>query len=275
MAEFHPLPTFTEYSSQFNCLNLEAEKRAKACVPAAVMPSLDHLSLKDYDRVYEPNDDTYLLLDGILTAFESNMIDSKRKSYTTLEIGCGTGVPTVYLAQKLQMLCNDSNDDIDQPPTSHVHHVTDINPYALEIAQATATANGIKAQILRHQCDLVTPLLQDLDHAVDIILFNPPYVPTPEDEVGSSGIEASWAGGKNGRQVINRAIDQLAKILAKPHGQAFIVTVDDNQPEELAQHFATKGLIQKPWVRRRARNEYLTIQRITWGDNNTKKCEKI
>ena len=48
----------------------------------------------------------------------------------------------------------------------------------------------------------------------DIIIFNPPYVPTPSSEVGSRGIEAAWAGGRHGREVIDRFLANL-KVLSK------------------------------------------------------------
>jgi release factor glutamine methyltransferase len=249
MAEFHPLRLSNEPTS-LDALDRDAAQRAKTG-PTAEMPSLDHLKKKDYDVVYEPSDDTYLLLDGILSALTD---DQERRGYTTVEIGCGTGVPTVYLASELQRRF---------PHERHVHHVTDINPAALRIAQETATANHVGPLHL-HQCDLASDVLETLRNQVDMLIFNPPYVPTPDDEVGSTGIEASWAGGLHGRRVVDRAIPQIPLLLKHPTGVAFIITVDDNKPVEMHAMFAGLGLDMKPWVRRRACNEYLSVQRVQW-----------
>ena len=56
---------------------------------------------------------------------------------------------------------------------------------------------------------MVTGLEVGLREKVDILIFNPPYVPTPADEVGSKGIEAAWAGGEDGRVVIDRFLPLL------------------------------------------------------------------
>jgi release factor glutamine methyltransferase len=258
MAEFHPLRLSNEQTS-LDALNDDAVQRAKTGTTAE-MPSLDHLKKEDYAVVYEPSDDTYLLLDGILSALSELDDQEHSRGYTTLEIGCGTGVPTIYLASELQRRF---------PHERHVHHVTDINPDALRIAQETAAANHVVSPLHVHPCDLASDVLETLRNQVDIILFNPPYVPTPDDEVGSSiGIEASWAGGLHGRRVVDRAIPQIPLLLKRPKGVAFIITVDDNKPIEMQAMFASLELDMKPWVRRRACNEYLSVQRVQWMSHN-------
>ncbi|KAL7495960.1 hypothetical protein ACHAWT_004281 [Skeletonema menzelii] len=270
MAEHHPLRTADQEpkTAEFASLNAAAERRAKEC-RSAVMPSLTHLNFRDYDRVYEPSDDTYLLIDAIgydVDAMEQSEVDGRTlrsNMLQSVEIGCGTGTPTVYLAKRIRGKREEtSSNNINK---NCVHYVTDINPDAIRIAKATAESNGIPAEHFEAiQCDLASQLLDQLAGKVDVLIFNPPYVPTPDEEVGSSGIEASWAGGSNGRVVIDRALPQIARLLAFPHGVAYVVTVDDNYPEQISQTMdELYGIKVVPWLRRRAHNEYLTIQRMT------------
>ena len=93
-------------------------------------------------------------------------------------------------------------------------------------------------------------------------------------------IAAAWAGGRDGRRVIDRVIPQVQQLLRRPinaddldgadtddrGGVMYLVTVDDNRPAELAGHLSTLSLEMKPLLRRRARNEALTIQKIMWKE---------
>ncbi|KAL9188797.1 hypothetical protein ACHAXT_007175 [Thalassiosira profunda] len=280
MAEHHPLrtPDQDPSTAAYARLNAAAERRAKDCRSVA-MPSLRHLRMRDYDVVYEPSDDTYLLIDAIgaeLDAMQENCNIEEggikpSDVRTTLEIGCGTGTPTVYLAMRLRESTRQEGErpsidaNKDGVESSSMHYVTDINADAIRIAQSTAEENGIPASDFRaHQCDLASDLLDPLEGKVDVLIFNPPYVPTPDEEVGSSGIEASWAGGKDGRVVLDRALPQIARLLAYPRGAAYVVTVDDNYPEQIAKEMEERyGIEVVPWFRRRARNEFLTILKMT------------
>lgn len=81
---------------------------------------------------------------------------------------------------------------------------TDINPLALEAARETGLKHGVNLQVIR--TDLVSSLYKRLQGKIDILLFNPPYVITGPEEVGSVSIEAAWAGGVDGRQVTDQLL---------------------------------------------------------------------
>ena len=53
----------------------------------------------------------------------------------------------------------------------------------------------------------------------DVIIFNPPYVVTSKEELDDAqekkGIEASWAGGEDGTEVLMQVIPQIRKIMSK------------------------------------------------------------
>ena len=295
MAEFHPLRSKHDLEDDpaWEVLNKEAELLAKN-EPTAPLPSLDHLTFQDYQNVYEPSDDTYLLLDALQYEFRQGVdrgtgqcqfhsIAEQQGSLRVLEIGCGSGVPSVFFRMQWRKQPEESETDSKQrrQPGHLLSLVTDVNPRALEVTKETALRNSSSSSSSDNnsnsnsnssneldtleaiQCDLAVALLPRLAGQVDVILFNPPYVPTPDTEVGGSGIEAAWAGGVHGRRVVDRAVEQIAQLLRRPSGVLYLITVDDNMPVELAGRFRDHGLSMKPLFRRRVHNEYLTVQKIT------------
>ena len=76
---------------------------------------------------------------------------------------------------------------------------------------------------------------------IDLLLFNPPYVPTSEEELavalrggetGKDWLPSAWAGGLKGRAVLDRCLPLLPDIMAKK-SDVLLVALDSNDPEEI------------------------------------------
>lgn len=72
-------------------------------------------------------------------------------------------------------------------------------------------------------------------------MFNPPYVPTPPDELLGDGISRSWAGGDRGREVLDRLLPHVGELLA-PNGRLYLVLLSANDPDEVAAILKRQGL---------------------------------
>ena len=87
-------------------------------------------------------------------------------------------------------------------------------------------------------CDLSFSLR--LKRSVDILIFNPPYVVTPPDEMEGNGISISWAGGKDGREVVDRFLPAVDDLLS-PTGIFFLVAIEENKPLGIIRSMSSRG----------------------------------
>ncbi|NWI93834.1 HEMK2 methyltransferase, partial [Pitta sordida] len=211
---------------------------AAAALPTPRCGSLGSPGL--FPQVYEPAEDTFLLLDALEQ--DAGSLREARVEIC-LEIGCGSGVVSAFLAASIL-------------GSSTLYLCTDINPMAAYCTQETALLNNVHLQPVI--TDLVKGLSPRLHEKVDLLLFNPPYVVTPSEEVKSHGIEASWAGGKRGREVMDRVFPLVPDLLS-PGGLFYLVTIKENDPDEILETMKKSGLEGTRVLSRQAGQEQLTI----------------
>lgn len=135
-----------------------------------------------------------------------------------------------------------------------------MNERAAHTTRATAIQNHVHPvePILTNFTDALLPRLR---HSVDILIFNPPYVVTADAEVGSHAIDAAWAGGRDGRVVVDRLIESgTVGELLSDRGVFYLVAIRQNRPDELQRMLEEKhGFESTVAMDRRAGIEHLYV----------------
>nr|XP_019585433.1 PREDICTED: hemK methyltransferase family member 2 isoform X1 [Rhinolophus sinicus] len=216
-------------------------ERRKMAAPSIPTPLYGHVGRGAFSDVYEPAEDTFLLLD----ALEAAMSELKGVEIC-LEVGSGSGVVSAFLASMIG------------PQALYI--CTDINPKAAACTLETARCNKVHIEPI--VTDLVKGLLPRLKEKVDLLVFNPPYVVTPPEEVGSHGIEAAWAGGRKGREVMDRFFPLVPDLLSQ-RGVFYLVTIKENNPEEILKTMKMEGLHGTTVLSRQAGQEILSVLKFT------------
>jgi len=134
--------------------------------------------IKNDEMVYEPSDDSFLLAENLI-------INNGEK---VLEIGTGSGIVAMY-ASKL-------TDNIV---------ATDVNFNAIELAEKNFKSNGVN-NIQLVFGNLFEPVE---NQKFDVILFNSPYLPTEECEVLDGNLNCAFDGGLDGRNVIDKFLNEV------------------------------------------------------------------
>ena len=218
-------------------------------------PSTSHVC---FDRIYEPAEDSYLLLDTLSSESEkaflrcrfsglsssNELVDgpptkNRNPAPLVLEVGTGSGVVLAFITANCQSILGRSDVqtlgiDINRHACLATRETVDlaIHDQAQQSATFLDAING----------DLTTALRPK---EADILIFNPPYVPTEEVpeclqepwtgratfEEDSQLLALSYAGGQDGMEVTDRLLNQLPTVLNDSRGIAYILLCKQNRPD--------------------------------------------
>ncbi|KAI1814088.1 methyltransferase domain-containing protein [Poronia punctata] len=222
-------------------------------------PDTSHVA---YERVYEPAEDSFLLLDTLSSPTETAFLHSRffktppPPPPLVIEIGPGSGVVIAFMTAHAAALFGTQ---------SILAGAVDMNEHACAATNKTVRkavsenrATASTAFLGSVQGDLVAPLR---DNSVDVLVFNPPYVPTAELPVQRAGddevrktkdsfeedsylLALSYAGGKDGMETTDRLLDSLPRVLSD-RGCAYVLLCAQNKPEEVKER--VRGLGGGPW----------------------------
>lgn len=162
------------------------------------------LSTEDKDDIYVPAEDTYLLMKAAEAL--------AKPSDSVLEVGCGRGVISRHLAARVRSIL-----------------ATDINPHAAK----SVLESGIDA--------IRADIFSGIKGRFDLIIFNPPYLPTCEDEKIVGWMNLALDGGVSGRETINRFLADLGSHLT-PGGRALLLLSSLTGLEEVKEIAQAVGL---------------------------------
>ena len=95
----------------------------------------------------------------------------------------------------------------------------------------------------------------------DLIVFNPPYLPTQPEEMIDDWLEHALNGGLTGRFVIQRFSEDVGRVLA-PEGRILLLISSLTGLPEVRDLFFKEGFVSEIRVKRKAEDETLYVLRI-------------
>jgi release factor glutamine methyltransferase len=203
-------------------------------------PSTSHVS---FDTIYEPAEDSYLLLDALSSATETDWLRNRFPTGThsplVVEVGTGSGVVLAFLlAHSKTIFGREDVQGLGVDVNVNACHAT------AETIYRAISEHGSKAVYLGSICSDLTSSLWARE--VDVLVFNPPYVPTAElpdlpqssnelergFEVASHLLSLSYAGGQDGMETTYRLLRALPEVVSQ-RGVAYVLLCAQNKPESV------------------------------------------
>ena len=182
---------------------------------------------REMPAVYEPAEDSRLLAEAVEAVVGADEL--------VLEVGVGSG----FVAAR-----------VHEAAGARVVG-TDINPAAC----AAARAEGVESV----RADLMDPIAPA---SVDVVLCNPPYLPTPPEREWDDPLEAALSGGEDGRRVVGPFLRDVGRVL-RADGRAYLLVSSLTGLEAVADVAARAGLRTREVAEESFPFERLVVLEIT------------
>lgn len=202
----HDQPLKTHELDSFREL---AKKRAAGVPVQHLTGEQDFYALKIQvsDKTLVPRPETEILVESIFKNLEA---ENSGKPLKVLELGTGTGAISIALAKGW--------------PNAEIWAV-DLSLDALDVAGGNVNYHGLESRIHLLHGDLYEAV-SDFGKTFDLIVSNPPYIPTGEIQTLSTEVKdhepvMALDGGSDGLEIIRRIVDKSGQHL-KNHGWLFL-----------------------------------------------------
>ncbi|KAI9039806.1 S-adenosylmethionine-dependent methyltransferase [Aspergillus affinis] len=254
-------------------------------------PCTSHVS---FDTIYEPSEDSYLFLDTLSSTSESTWLKERFNAPTSssdpsispstsspspliIEVGSGSGVVLGFVAgnsyeilgrRDILTLGIDVNRNACLATKETVQKATQerqTDPIPNPTSDSdSGSGSGSKTKTI-YTSSITSDLLSSIrPSSIDIILFNPPYVPTEdlpriptaneqdratEEKLSRSELfdresyflSLTYAGGKDGMETTDRLIEQIPDVLEPVRGVAYVLLCKQNRPGEVRERIRAWG----------------------------------
>jgi release factor glutamine methyltransferase len=168
-----------------------------------------HLVLQVKPGVFIPRPETEVLVDSVLAHLDSGAAGSP----FVLDLCTGSGAIAVSVAHER---------------VGARVYATEIVPATAEVARANAARAGVSERVTVLDGDLFGPLPAELRGAFDVVVSNPPYIPTADlsdlpSEVAGFEPRVALDGGPDGLDVVRRIAEEASAWL-RPGGVVVMET---------------------------------------------------
>ncbi|KAL8433237.1 hypothetical protein ACSSS7_004022 [Eimeria intestinalis] len=220
---------------------MAAEPGEKGGLLRVPTPGTSHLGDEQFKDVYEPSEDSFLLMDalqqdaGTLKLLEPKTVLEMGQHLALHKQNSAASLPVFFAVDKQREAVHATRLtlELNNPGVSFELLCCDLfgafkrPSFDPSTDPCAVGEHGKRAET----CSQGNPVLGG---PFDLIIFNPPYVPGSPRAVVDSG-DLPWWGGTSGREVIDSFVDKVTKFLS-PRGILYLVRTVTHTLNEFGLH---------------------------------------